>query len=360
MSGTEHFAGLTMPVFAAFGWAGEDTALKFAVSQLELFIKTLHADLSREAQQYFPFFGLDKKTNTVYLATHSTPEEGVFIVFSARPMFLNMTLSVLNTAVLSKGYKLAEEKPADWHRLITQLGNEWAVHFQQQQVDEETGEVGNYQDLFKDSVVSFDPDTAETVTSRAAFLNSEDRWLIPFHLSRRYPSEQIAIMKTEVTGVLSNEINRLLSIVDFFESRTIARKTKRKTRSKAATRPSPVVVASEDSPIVSKPIDSDTFTYLATLKPLHIRKGFINLTTGHWPFFALNARAGSRPVTIYFEGRYDKEATVWRLQPNDLARIVLGHTAHNWLEDNFASEDKIEIKAFKSTEGDIQVRLAPA
>lgn len=358
MSEAEHFTGLTMPVFTAFGWAGEDTALNFAVKQLELFIKELHSDLTREAQQYFPHFGLDKKTNTVYLATRETPEEGVFIVFTTRPMFLNMTLSVLNKDILAKGYQLAEEKPADWHRLITQLGNEWSVHFQQQQIDEESGEISNYQDLFKDSVTTFDPDTAETVTSRAAFLNNDERWLIPFHLSRRYPSEQIAIMRTDVTSVLSEEINRLLSLVDIFENRRQTRKSTRKPKSKTVTRAAQPAVASTESIGTIKPIDSDSFTYLATLKPLHIRKGFINLTTGHWPFFALNARAGSRPVTIYFDGRYDKEATVWRLQPHDLARVVLGHTAQSWLEDNFTAEDQIEIKAFKSTEGEIQLRLA--
>ncbi|MCA9981317.1 MAG: hypothetical protein KDD89_10800, partial [Anaerolineales bacterium] len=313
-----------MPVFTAFGWAGEDTALKFAITQLELFINTLHRDLSREGQQYFPFCGLDKKTNTVYLASQATAEEGVFITFSTRPMFLNMTLSILNKSMLDRGYEAAQEKPDDWHRLITQLGNEWSVHFQQQQVDEESGEIASYQDLFKDGVTAFDPQTAESITSRAAFLNSEDRWVIPFHLSRRYPSEQIAIMKGEVTAVLSNEINKLLSIIDFFESRTKTRKSKRKPKSKTGTRTTQT--ATEATTAEKKEIDPDSFIYLATLKPLHIRKGFINLTTKHWPFFALNARAGSRPVTIYFDGRYDKEATVWRLQPSEMARIVLGHT----------------------------------
>lgn len=361
MSGTEQFTGLTMPVFTAFGWAGEDTALKYAVTQLELFINALHNKLTREARQYFPVCGLEKKTNTVFLAANETPEEGPFIVFSARPMFLSMTLSVLNSEALARGYKTAEEKPADWHRLITQLGEEWTVYFQQQQVDEESGEVANYQDLFKDSVVAFDPDTAVATTSRANFLNSEDRWVVPFHLSRRYPSEQIAIMKSDVSSVLAEDINRLLSIVDMFmESRRKPQKSKRKTKSKTTKRSSPKQTTVTAKKPKNEDIDSDSFTYLATLKPLHLRKGFINLTTRHWPFFALNARSGSRPVTIYFDGRYDKEATVWRLQPNDLARIVLGHTAHDWLEDNFNSEDQIEVKAVKLEEGDIQVQLTPA
>jgi hypothetical protein len=359
MSGTEQFTGLTMPVFTAFGWAGEDTALKFAVSQLDSFIHILHQSLSREAKLYFPHCGLDTKTNSVFLAAHEVPEEGVFVVFTARPMFLNLTISVLNKKVLTRGYKTAEEKPDDWHRLITQLGSEWSVHFQQQQVDEETGEVANYQDLFKNNVTAFDPDTAVSVTSRAAFLNSEDRWITPFHLSRRYPSEQIAIMKQQVTNVLADELNGVLSIVDLFESVQKPRKSNRKAKRKS-TKATPKQATPTTSKAIEKEIDSDSFTYEATLKPLHIRKGFINLTSHHWPFFALNARAGSRPVTIYFDGRYDKEATVWRLQPHDQARIVLGHATHSWLEDNFGPDDTIEVKAFKSLEGDIQVRLAPA
>ena len=35
MSATNQFNGLTMPVFTAFGWAGEETAIQFALSQLD-------------------------------------------------------------------------------------------------------------------------------------------------------------------------------------------------------------------------------------------------------------------------------------------------------------------------------------
>ena len=31
------FAGLTMPVFSAFGWSGEETAINFALDQLQMF-----------------------------------------------------------------------------------------------------------------------------------------------------------------------------------------------------------------------------------------------------------------------------------------------------------------------------------
>ena len=45
MQPTEEFTGLGMPVFTAFGWAGEETAQKYAYSQLEQFIALLHANL---------------------------------------------------------------------------------------------------------------------------------------------------------------------------------------------------------------------------------------------------------------------------------------------------------------------------
>jgi hypothetical protein len=367
MSGTEPFAGLTMPVFTAFGWAGEATALKYAVAQLELFIHALHHGISMDAQQYFPVCGLDAKTNSVYLATHNTPEDGAFIAFTARPMSMNMTFSVVNRQLLAKGYETAQAKPIDWHRQITELGNAWSVHFQQQQVDGETGEISHYTDLFKDSVTAFDPNTSDSTTSRAVFLNGDPRWVIPFHLSRRYPSEQIAAMGLSAVGVLAGEINRILPLVDYFESRLAGRKTTRRkprvTKTVTAVVSTPTAVSETTQPESNTAVvvvDETSFTYTATLKPLHLRKGFINLTEQHWPFFALNTRAGSRPVTIYFDGRYDKEATVWRLQPDNQARLVLGHTTHNWLEKTFQPEEQIEIKAFKSTEGDIQIRLARA
>ena len=47
-----------MPVFSAFGWAGEENALKFALSQLQLFIETLYARLPADAREELPAFGL--------------------------------------------------------------------------------------------------------------------------------------------------------------------------------------------------------------------------------------------------------------------------------------------------------------
>lgn len=90
---------------------------------------------------------------------------------------------------------------------------------------------------------------------------------------------------------------------------------------------------------------ADGFTYIAELKPLHIRRGFINLTPAHWPFFAINNRTETRPITIVFEGRQDKNCSVWRLQPEEQARIILGPQSHEWLEGNFANSEAIHVSA---------------
>lgn len=354
----EPFTGLSMPVFTAFGWAGEETAIQFALSQLDVFIKTLHQNLSREAQSYFPFFGLDKEARTVYIATQREPQSGIFITFDARPMSLDVRLNITDTDTLSKGLKAAEANIPAWHRYIIQLGEEWSLHVQQSQVDEETMAVSNYQDLFKDSVTAFALETCETVTSRAAFLNSEAKWVTPIYITHSIPSEQAANMKTQIVEYLSAEIDKLLSIVDLFQK---APKRSTSTRKKASPKTKPAttnkITATEPSHTVNIEND-DQFTYVATLKPLHIRKGFINLTPQHWPFFALNARTGSRNVTLCYEGKIDQESSVWRLQPSDMARIVLSETAQEWFEDQFDTNDKIRVVVAKLPNEEIQVTLS--
>ena len=47
-----------MPVFSAFGWAGEENALKYALSQLQLFIESLYLRLPADARDDLPAFGL--------------------------------------------------------------------------------------------------------------------------------------------------------------------------------------------------------------------------------------------------------------------------------------------------------------
>ena len=50
MSSKTAFTGLSMPVFTAFGWAGEENAINYALDQLEQFVHLLHNNLSRQAK----------------------------------------------------------------------------------------------------------------------------------------------------------------------------------------------------------------------------------------------------------------------------------------------------------------------
>ena len=101
----------------------------------------------------------------------------------------------------------------------------------------------------------------------------------------------------------------------------------------------------------------EQFTYMAQVKKLHLRKGFVNLTSKHWPFFAKTARTETREVTVYCGGRHDKKAVVWRLQPDNVARIVLGDESHRWLEDNFDPDSRIQVHAVRLEGDEIQIRL---
>lgn len=352
MEETQEFMGLPMPVFTAFGWAGEETAIQYALSQLELFIHELHKALPRTVREKLPVAGLNRESQTVYLAETEEDDAGAYIAFIARPLSLEIQLAIRDKKALGKGLSLAEKQPAICHRLITELGPEWSLRVQQMQIDDEVAEPTHYQDLFKDSITAFDEETAVALFSKAVYLNNEAQWVTPFYLSRRFPSEQIAVMNTAVISVILEHINALMPVFDFLTGQV-----KRKLKPKSKSKPTAVVeeVQVIESPIVIEP--GEGFVYVATLKPLHIRRGFINLTSEHWPFFAINSRTETRPVTIYYNGIYDKDSTVWRLVPNDQARIVLSTAVHNWLEDNFDDRDKIQVITRKLDEEEIQISL---
>ena len=74
MSSKSAFTGLSMPVFTAFGWAGQETAINYALEQLELFINALHNNLSRQARADLPFAGLSRTNRSVFLAADETTE----------------------------------------------------------------------------------------------------------------------------------------------------------------------------------------------------------------------------------------------------------------------------------------------
>ena len=343
-----------MPVFTAFGWAGEETAQKFAFEQLELFISYLHAQLPAATQSELPYFGLSRENQGVYLAANSDVERDAHIAFYARPLSLEIQLAISAKDVLMKGFSAAEKDILGAHRLVTQLGPEWSFRVQQLLQEEESGAISHYQDLFKDSVTQFSPEVAQDVFSKAAYLIGQEKWLLAFYLSRRVNSEQVAAMGSAVLQVMREQVELLLPVLSFFTGRTGRKKgTRRAAVRKAA-------VQQTAAPLLETAVaPEDTFTFIAELKPLHIRRGFINMTPRQWPFFAQSARTETRKVTVYYEGLYDKKSAVWRMQPDDMARLVLGPGAHEWLEDAFVPNDKIELVVTKMAQDEIQITLRP-
>lgn len=353
------FTGLTMPVFTAFGWAGEETAISYALSQLEQFIAVLHARLPSHIQTELPYYGMSQESQGVYLAPTQEVESDAHIAFYARPLSLELQLAIVDKDVLAKGLKKATKDVVNCHRLVTQLGPEWSLRVQQMQIDEDSGEAAHYQDLFKDSVKELDQEACEAVVSKAEYLNGEEQWVTPVYLSRRFPSEQAAAMGKAIPKVMSEHIAELWPIFLLLSGRSARkpRKSKKKTRSKRKTKVTvPPTSAGGPQPKIEP---DEGFTYVTELKPLHIRRGFVNLTPQHWPFFAINARTEIRDVTVYYDGIYDKKSTMWRLQPNDLARLVLSPAVHEWLEDNFSSSDMIQVTAQKLSDDEIQISLEP-
>lgn len=352
-SGTS-FTGLAMPVFTAFGWAGEETAINYALEQLELFVRALQASLSREAMKFFPYAGLSRLHNSAYLAATESYEDGFYISYYARPMSLELQLALMNKKQLARTLKFCEAQPVMIHRLITELGGDWSLHVEQMQVDDETEEVTHYQDLFKDSVTQLLPEVSTQLFNKAAYLNSDDKWVTPLFLSKRFSADQAASMGEAILPVMSKEIEQLLPLFKFL--------TGTKTRKRAATTKRGKKVKEKDAKTaVAVPVpvltDEEGFTYAAKLKPLHLRKGFINLTTEHWPFFSINSRTEIRPVTVYYDGIYDKNSAVWRLQPSNMARLVLSPSVHSWLEENCETQDKVHLTVTRLNDDEIQVAL---
>lgn len=354
MSADNQFTGLPMPVFTAFGWAGEETAIQFALEQLEMFIQQLHAALSQEARGILPYAGLNKEAQSVYLSAANEVETDIYVSFFARPMSLELQIAITDKKILAKSYKTATAQPTMAHRSVTELGPDWTLRLQQIQVDEESGEQANYQDLFKDAVTKLDPDKAKELIEKAAYLNGDDKWVVPLFLSRRFPSEQIAAMNVAVADVLSEQIDALLPLMRFLTNKS--KTTKRKSTA-SKTRKSTKKVSKEKSTVAVSAPTEDGFTYVSDIKPLGLRKGFINMTTQHWPFFSINSRTETRAVTVYYDGVYDKASSVWRLQPNNMARLVLSPQVHHWFQDNFVPNDQIQLSVARLDGDEIQISL---
>lgn len=366
MQSSKDFSGLTMPVFAAFGWAGEETAMKYALSQLETFIQLLYARLPNQAREQFPHYGLSGESQNAFLSGSDNIEQDAFILFNTRPMSFEIQLGLVNKTTLSKGLAAINKDLVVAHHTLTQLDPNWVLRVQQMQIDAETGERAHHLDLFKDSVQNFSEDMAREVFERAAYLNEEDKWITPIYVSLRLPSERVAAMGPAVVGICVDQVQSLLPIAALITGH----KAKKARPSKTTAKSKGSKVSGESVPDAATPRDPDligpspqlaeSFTYVAELKPLHIRRGFINLTPGHWPFFATSARAETRAVTIVFGGRQDRNCSVWRLTPDDQARIVLGQQVHEWLEENFGASDSIRVTARKLDDNEIRITLEPS
>ena len=362
MQASKEFSGLTMPVFAAFGWAGEENALKFALAQLQLFIDALYLRLPGDVRDDFPSRGLSQENQNVYLATGSAYDSEAYIAFNARPMSLEVQLGIVGRTLLSKGLAAVNKDPVVAHHTLTQLDPNWTIRVQQMQVDVESGERAHHLDLFKDSVNNLTEEQAREIFSRAAYLNEEDKWVTPVYLSLRMQSERVAAMGLAVVDIAADLVTTLMPTLRLFTGKKARKVRASKTSAKAPRRPSEPVEEAPGEQAITGSIKSmaDSFTYVADLKPLHIRRGFINLTPAHWPFFASSNRMETRDVTIVFGGRQDRHSSVWRLQPDDQARIVLGPQVHEWLEESFANSETIRVVARRLDNDEIRITLDAA
>jgi hypothetical protein len=359
MAQASHFSGLGMPVFSAFGWAGEETAINFALDQLQLFIDALYYSLPREMQALFPVHGIDKGAQIAYLAIDEEPEKDLYIAFFVRPMNLETSLILSDKSALSKAYRKTKLQPTDFIRLVEELGPEWNLRIQQMQFDQETGETTHYKDLYKNPAKALEGEVATEITERADYLNGEDQWIVPIYISQRTVSEKVAAMGGAVTDNVSQYIAALMPIARFLTGQVRKKKSKKKKTVKSKAK---AAVQVEDTTI-RQPLDSaqlGKFTYVSELKPLHIRRGFINLTPNHWPFFSLTARTETRPVTVTYGDQTDEGCAVWRLVPNDQARLVLSTPVHMWLEENFDADDRVQIAAAKQEQKQISIALTAA
>ncbi|MFT7585097.1 MAG: hypothetical protein ACI9EW_001520 [Cellvibrionaceae bacterium] len=353
----EQFNGLPMPVFTAFGWAGEDAAIKFALSQLELFINGLHEIISEKARFHLPHHGLNQDARVAWFAINREPEVGPYVAFVARPNAFEMRISITDPATINRGLRAAEKDLQKWFRMLNDLGDGWHLQIEQRLKEDEAVEFGHYGDLFKDSVTALDFESLNKATSRAAFLNTEEKWTVPVFVTRRMTADQAAGMGRDLINFMSVELDKVLDVVALFsrtskESKAAAAKTKSKgaTRTrKTAGRPPKVVVEAVPQ----------TFSYVAELKGLHIRKGFINLTPEHWPFFTEGKRMETRPITIKYAEASDASCAVWRLQPDDQARLILSEPAHAWLLTTFSANSKVTVDALRTLENQIEVTLSP-
>ncbi len=355
METSEKFAGLGMPVFMAFGWAGEEAAQQYALTQLALFAEKLHDNLPQSLKDDLPYHGLSEDAQSSYLAASEDIESDVFIQFNARPASFEVQLALTDKEAINKGLKQIMKAPVNLQRLLALLEPDWNLRVQQIHVNEETGDQGHYQDIYNDSLVPFDEGKAVEVFEKAAYLNSDDKWITPIFLSQRVTSEQAAAMQQDIVPVFVERLTLMAPVVKMLRGQSARRAVRAAVKAKTGNKPK--IKKIKNSPPAPKAPSTDQFTYVTELKPLHIKRGFVNMTPEHWPFFSINARTESRPVEVITESMRDKDSSVWRLQPHNLARLVLSPRAQRWLEQNFAPGDNIMLSVTRIENQDIQIVL---
>ena len=206
--------------------------------------------------------------------------------------------------------------------------------------------------------IGFNEENVVDIFEKASYLNGDDKWVTPIYLSIRLPADQAAAMQQSIIPVLTERINTLAPIIAVLRGRSAKKVAAAKIVTESGVAPKAeqsVPVQVLEQPI--RPLSKEEFTYVSELKPLHAQRGFINMTPEYWPFFAINARTESRPVTVIAGDMRDEDSAVWRLQPNDLARLVLGPQAHRWLDDNFVPGDYVQITATRIGDSEIHIVL---
>jgi hypothetical protein len=219
--------------------------------------------------------------------------------------------------------------------------------------DPETKEATHYKDLYKDTIANLTLENSTEILKQAAYLNSEEKWIVPLFISHRTSAERVATMGKELIPETLEEINRLVPVVRFLTGKV------RKSKKKATSRRK---IAIEDTP-TGEPADVanlERFVYVSEIKPLHIRRGFVNLTPQHWPFFAINRRTETRPITLNYGEHSDNKSSVWRLVQGDQVRVVLSPAAQKWMEDNFEPNDLLQVTAVKPDAERIVIKLETA
>ncbi len=351
----EPFIGLPMPVFTAFGWAGEAQALTYALDQLEEFIQALHSKMSPELQMLLPYRGLNRETQGAYLARSLETESDLHIMFHARTTALRMGIHVHNREALLKSVEEIQNNHAAWFAGLQALDAGWELRLQQMEYNPETQEAVNYKDLFKERVTELnEADSAERM-NRMAYLNSEDKWLGTIELSKRMNSEFVAAMGASVVDEIAQELENMLPILRLLVGGIKASKAKKPAKRKTAAKTKAAASAPEPEVVIEPNLAS--FTYVADLKAMHLRKGFINLTEEHWPFFTINSRTTTRDVVVKYDGNVNNKSTVWHLSTSNKARLVVGDQVANWMEKNFQVDDQIQMTVTKLSDKSIEIEL---